>query len=167
MRELDDMALVQEYAARGSEEAFAAVVQRHVNLVYSVALRKTGNPQAAEEIVQTVFVILARKAGRLSKGTVLSGWLYETARLTANNFLRGEMRRVRREREAWMSPATSNSESEWWLQVAPLLEDAMGRLGKRDRDCIVQRFFEGKSLRDVATVLGISEDGACRIAGAQ
>ena len=77
----DDMELVREYAARNSEEAFAALVSRHVNLVYSVALRRTRDPHLAEEITQAVFVILARKAGSLGDKTILSGWLCRTARL--------------------------------------------------------------------------------------
>ena len=77
-----DMKLVREYASTGSEEAFTTLVSRHINLVYSVALRGVSNPHQAEEVCQAVFIILARKAGRLPQGTVLSGWLYETARLT-------------------------------------------------------------------------------------
>ena len=78
MHELDDIALLREFAGRGSETAFAALVTRHVNKVYSVALRHTRNPHQAEEITQAVFVILARKAGRLGKNVILSGWLYHT-----------------------------------------------------------------------------------------
>ena len=59
------MELLRQYAHRNSEEAFAAIVTRHVNMVYSAALRKTGNPHAAEEITQAVFVILAKKADGL------------------------------------------------------------------------------------------------------
>src|SRR5678816_89930 len=92
-----DMELVREYAHSGSEEAFTALVSRHINVVYSVALRRVGNPHHAEEICQAVFVILAKKAGTLPQRTVLSGWLYETARLTAANYLRGEIRRGHRE----------------------------------------------------------------------
>src|SRR5689334_10800119 len=97
MSNLADMDLVREYTRSGSEEAFRALVDRHLNLVYSAALRKVGNPHQAQEISQAVFIILARKAGSLPQRTVLSGWLYETARLTAANFLRSEIRRTHRE----------------------------------------------------------------------
>jgi len=67
---------------------FAALVQRHIALVHSVALRHTANAQHAQDITQAVFVILARKAGSLGRRTVLPGWLYHTARLTAANLQR-------------------------------------------------------------------------------
>ena len=62
MHDLDDNALLREYVTRDSGDAFAEIVARHVNKVYSVALRHTGNPHSAEEITQAVFVILARKS---------------------------------------------------------------------------------------------------------
>src|SRR5580698_6779146 len=83
MQELDDIALLRQYTEQNSEEAFAALVSRHVNKVYSVALRHTRNPHSAEEITQAVFVIFARKAKKLRRHAMLSGWLYQTARLTA------------------------------------------------------------------------------------
>ena len=67
MQEAADRELLRQYVHRDSNEAFAALLARHVNMVYSVALRKTGNPQAAEEITQAVFIILARKARALSE----------------------------------------------------------------------------------------------------
>src|SRR5690349_6225732 len=114
MHELDDIALLEEYVERGSEEAFAALVARHVNKVYSVALRHTGNPLQAEEITQAVFVILAQKSRSFSKRVVLSGWLYQTARLTAVTFIRSEIRRARREQEAHMQNLPSENDSEVW-----------------------------------------------------
>src|SRR5438046_899626 len=97
MQEPDDISLLREYAKNGSESAFTALVERHINKVYSVALRHTRNPHQAEEITQAVFVILAKKASHLGKRVILEGWLYETARLTAATFLRSEIRRTRRE----------------------------------------------------------------------
>jgi uncharacterized protein YecE (DUF72 family) len=102
MQEMADMELLRRYVHRNSEAAFAALVARHVNMVYSAAWRKTGSAHAAEEIAQAVFVILAKKADKLRAGTVLSGWLYQIARLTSASFLRTEIRRVRREQEAYM-----------------------------------------------------------------
>jgi uncharacterized protein (TIGR03435 family) len=160
MQELDDIALLREYDERDSEEAFTTLAARHVNKVYSVALRHTGNPHQAEEITQAVFVILARKSRRLGKRVILSGWLYQTARLTAKTFLRSEIRRTRREREAHMQSVLNQSESETWLQIAPLLDDAMAGLNETDRHAVVLRFFDAKSMREVGAALGANEDAA-------
>lgn len=160
MPEADDIQLLRDYAERQSEAAFAELVRRHVNLVHSVGLRQTGNPHQAEEITQAVFVILARKAGSLSTKTVLSGWLYHTARLTAANILRSERRRARREQEAYMQSLLDEPGPDVWPQIKPLLDDAMAKLGDKDRDAIVLRFFEGKPLSAVGAALGASEDAA-------
>ncbi len=154
------MELLRQYADRNSDEAFAALVARHVNLVYSAALRKTGNADAAGEITQAVFIILSKKAGRLSQRTILSGWLYQTTRLTAANFLRTEIRRVHREQEAYMQSLANEMEPELWPQMAPLLEDAMGQLGEKDRNAIALRFFEGKSFQEIGAAFGASENAA-------
>src|SRR5215213_2761069 len=98
----DDMALVQEYARSNSEEAFATLVSRHVNLVYSVALRQVRDPHLAEEVTQATFVVLSRKADSLGAGTILSGWLCRTARFTAGNALKMQQRRQQREQQAYM-----------------------------------------------------------------
>ena len=160
MQEAADRELLRQYANGNSNEAFAALLARHVNMVYSVALRKTGNPQAAEEVTQAVFIVLAKKARELREKTVLSGWLYQTARLTAANFLRTEIRRARREEEAYRQSLANESEPEVWAQIVPLLEDALGRLGTKDRDAIVLRFFEGKSFQEIARAAGASENAA-------
>src|SRR3974377_719479 len=97
MQVMEDMELLREYARRHSEQAFSTLVSRHIDLVYSAALRHVGNHHQAEEVTQAVFVILARKAASLRSGTILPGWLFRTARLTAANYVRTEMRRVRRE----------------------------------------------------------------------
>ena len=160
MQEMADSELLRQYAAQKSEAAFAELVQRHVPLVYSVSLRKAGNPSAAEEVTQAVFIILARKAGSLRRQTVLSGWLYQTARLTAANYLRAEIRRVRREQEAGMQSFPEETKTEAWPRIRPLLEDAMGRLGERERDAVVLRFFEGKSFQEIGVAVGASENAA-------
>jgi RNA polymerase sigma factor (sigma-70 family) len=160
MDALNDMQLLQEYAGAHSEEAFTALVSRHINLVFSAALRSVNNPSQAEEITQAVFVTLARKAHALRRGTVLSGWLYQTARLTAANFIRTEMRRHQREQQAHLQSTMNEPEPEAWTHVGPLLDEAMSHLNEKDRNAIVLRFFEGKPLKEVGDALGATEDAA-------
>ena len=119
MQELDDIRLLRRYVDDNSEEAFAGLVTRHINKVYSVALRHTRNPHQAEEITQVVFVILAKKARGLGRSVVLSGWLYQTARLTSVTFIRSEIRRARREQEAHMQNVLDEPVlDETWRQIA-------------------------------------------------
>jgi RNA polymerase sigma factor (sigma-70 family) len=160
MTELDDHELLAEYARTQSEAAFAGLVARYVHLVYSAAARYTGNPHHAEEITQAVFLILAGKAGSLGRNVVLSGWLYQTARLTAANFVKGEIRRQHREQEAYMQSTLKEPESPAWRQIAPLLEEAMGSLGEADRNAVVLRYFENKTAREVAVALKLKEAAA-------
>ena len=163
MQDTSDLELLQQYHRQGTEAAFATLVARHVNLVYSVALRQVGNAVPAEEITQAVFILLARKADKLSPPTVLAGWLHETTRLTALAFLRGERRRQAREQEAYMqSTLTESAEPAAWPQLAPLLDEALARLGKKDRDAVLLRFFQEQNLAAVAAALQVSEPAAQR-----
>jgi RNA polymerase sigma factor (sigma-70 family) len=160
MNASDDMQLLQEYATSRSEAAFTSLVSRHINLVYSAAMRSVNNPHHAEDITQSVFVMLARKSRGLRRGTVLSGWLYQTARLTAANFIRTEMRRQHRENQALTQSTMNAPDPEPWTRVGPLLDEAMSHLNEKDRNAIVLRFFEGKPLKEVGDSLGASEDAA-------
>jgi len=157
---MDDMDLVRQYARCKSEEAFATLTSRHVNLVYSVALRQVHDAHLAEEITQTVFIILARKAGSLSSKTVVSGWLCRTARYASARALLIQRRRQNREQEAYMQSLLNETEPDAWTQIAPLLDKAMAQLGEKDQDAVVLRYFEGRSFKDVSAALGTSEAGA-------
>jgi RNA polymerase sigma factor (sigma-70 family) len=157
----DDLTLLREYAVRQSEAAFATLVSRHVNLVYSVALRQVGDAHLAEEITQAVFIILARKAGSLGDKTILSGWLCRTARYAAANALTMQRRRQWREQEAHMQNLLNEPDTaETWTHIAPLLDDALAKLGQKDHDALVLRFFEGKNFAEVGAALEASEDAA-------
>ena len=161
----DDLTLLREYARSNSEEAFATLVSRYVNLVYSVALRSVRDPHLAEEITQAVFIILARKADSLGDKTILPGWLCRTARYASANALTIQRRRQHREQEAFMQstlnePASEPMHDETWNQIAPLLDGAMEHLGQKDHDALVLRFFENRNFREVGTAQGTSEDAA-------
>ena len=158
----DDITLLREFAERDSEEAFAAIVSRYINLVFSTALRHVRDFHLAQEVTQAVFIILAQKAGSLNSKTILSGWLCRTARNASANALKIQRRRQDREKQ-YMETTQSHSdeaETDVWRQIEPLLDSAMSELGRTDHDAVVMRFFEGMSFKDVSAVLETSEAGA-------
>jgi RNA polymerase sigma factor (sigma-70 family) len=154
------MDLVREYAAGKSDDVFATIVARHINLVYSAALRQSGDAQQAEEVTQAVFLILARKAASLHRDTILSGWLYQTAQFTAANARRAAIRQHRREQEAQVQFMQDNPPDDSWRRLAPVLEDAMSRLGQKERDAIILRYFENRTVGEVAVALRVNEAAA-------
>src|SRR5580692_363531 len=107
-----DQQLLSDYADARSDAAFAALLQRHLDLVYSAALRMVRDAQLAEDVTQAVFIALAQNAGRLKGHPVLSGWLHRTARNIAGEMVRTNTRRHAREQEAAAMNEASNSQVE-------------------------------------------------------
>ena len=159
MQTPDDMSLVREFAGHQNEAAFETLVARHVNLVYSAALRQTGDAHLAEEITQAVFLVLARKAGSLRRETFLTGWLFKTTRFAAAAERRARIRRLHRETQAYMN-TSQITEAEAWPQIAPLLDEALASLGETDRRAVLLRYFENKPLAEVGAALGVNEEAA-------
>src|SRR5476651_12320 len=125
---MNDSDLLRRYAEERSEESFAELVRRHVNLVYYAALRQTGGDATlAEDATQVVFTDLARKAESLLGRPALTGWLYTSTRFAAAKARRGERRRQAREQEAHLmhelthdsAPATD------WERLRPVIDDAL------------------------------------------
>jgi RNA polymerase sigma factor (sigma-70 family) len=151
--------LLRRYLHEDSQDAFAVLVNRHVDLVYSAALRQVRLPHLAEEVAQAVFVDLARQARTLPDDQPLSAWLYVVTRRTAIDVVRREVRR--REGEQFVAAlATMRTESAGWTEIAAVLDEAMAALDPSDRSAILLRYFENLSLREVGESLGISEDAA-------
>jgi RNA polymerase sigma factor (sigma-70 family) len=132
---MDDIELLREFASHHSEEAFRTVVERHLDFVYAVAWRQLGDAHAAEEVAQTVFIDLARKAAVIPRQTILSGWLFRAARFAAAKSVRSELRRQRREWEAMrMEPTAHENKMESpWEQMEPMLNEALEELSEQDR----------------------------------
>ena len=161
MNAKSDQELLRDYAERGDEAAFAEFVRRYVNLVHSAALRMTGRSPMSEDITQSVFLAVAQSARSLSRRAVLCGWLHCTTRNVAANAIRSEMRRKAREQEAAAMNEISSSEAQpAWELMAPHLDSALGQMRAADRDVMLLRFFEGRSMSEIAGRLGVSEAAA-------
>lgn len=162
MRTMGDWELLQNYVKIRSEAAFTELVQRNIDWIYSLALRRVGDPQLAQDVVQSVFALLARKAGSMRAGTVLGGWLFRSTCFVAQCSLRAERRRKSREEIASaMMTTTQPDETElYWERLAPHLDDAVASLSEADRSLVLLRFYQRKSLSEVGQHLGLSEDAA-------
>ncbi len=154
-----DPELLGQFVRDNSQDAFTALVGRHLDLVYSAALRQVRSPDLAEEISQTVFTQLARQASQLRPGTVLPAWLYQVTRHTAVDVIRAEARRQAREQIAYQMSELHTPQADW-TQIEPHLDEAMAELADPDRTALLLRFFENKSLREVGAALGTGEDAA-------
>ena len=164
-----DPELLREFARTNSEAAFTKLVKRHVNLVYSAALRQVnGDEHFAKDVAQMVFTDLARKASSLARRETLSGWLYTSAHFAAAKIVRGENRRRDREEKFMrepensgmgVSPVQSANEIEW-EKIRPALDDAMHELKETDREAVLLRYFENRPFAEVGAKLGLNENAA-------
>ena len=154
-----DLELLARYTRHHAEDAFATLARRHVDLVYSAALRQVRSPQLAEEVAQTTFTKLARVAPQLAPDTILTAWLYQVTRREAIDVVRREARRQLREQIA-TELNTMNATTADWAHIEPILDEAMAELDDTDRAAVLLRYFENKSLREVGATLRISDDAA-------
>lgn len=162
----EDVQMLRRFADSGDEAAFRELVGRHLDLVYSAALRQlNGDTHLAEDVAQSVFADLARKARTLRPDIVLSGWLYEAARFAAAKAVRREQRRRAREQEIMAMHDLTPESTRDWEQLHPVLDNAMGELTATDRNAVLLRFFQRKDLATVGRALGVSEDAAQKRVG--
>lgn len=158
---IDGAKLLADYVENGSEAAFRELVGRYTDLVYSVAIRLVnGDRHLAEDIAQNVFIDLARMARTLSKGAILGGWLHRHTCFVASKAVRSERRRQAREKQAAEMNALEHHSEANLSQLAPVLDEAINRLGDEDRAAIILRFFEQRDYRSVGQALGSNEDTA-------
>jgi RNA polymerase sigma factor (sigma-70 family) len=159
----DDATLLRRYADERSESAFAELVRRHLDLVYSAALRRCGgNPHDAAEVSQQVFTALARQAPALARHAVLTAWLYTATRNHAFNLVRSVHRRQARERDAELMHAfyPDSASDAHWQNLRPVLDEVMDELAELDRTAVLLRFFEKQPFADIGVALNLTEDAA-------
>lgn len=164
MQSKSDAQLLREYAEAGNESAFAEIVTRHTDLVYSAAMRQVPSSDLACDVAQNVFASLARGAGTLAgksnPDASLAGWLCRCTRNLALNLRRDDFRRHSRERQAMEDLRPSPETAPDWDRLRPVLDEALANLNEADHDALVMRFFKNQDLRSVGLALGVNEDTA-------
>jgi RNA polymerase sigma factor (sigma-70 family) len=157
----EDSELLNRFLLKSDEPAFAELVRRHLNHVYSTALRLVGGDQhLAEDVAQTVFADLARKAAKLQNYQRLSSWLHTSTRFAAAKVVRSEQRRHIREQETLSMEQPVHEPGLQWSQTRPILDESLGELDEMDKQALLLRYFEAKAYGDIGGVLGLTESGA-------
>jgi RNA polymerase sigma factor (sigma-70 family) len=156
-----DSDLLSAFARTNSQDAFAELVRRHVNLVYSAALRQVnGDTHLSQDVTQTVFADLARKAASLARRESLTGWLYTSAHFAAAKVVRAEARRRDREGKFMREPIHEIAPEADWEKIRPALDEAMHELKESEREAILLRYFENRQFAEVGAKLGLNENAA-------
>ena len=158
-----DSELLTLYVKRKSGAAFRELLSRHLDWVYTLALRQVGNDRhLAEDVCQEVFAAFGRKAETLVGYGVINGWLFRATRFAASDVVRSEQRRRKREEEAGQMDAIERRASEElkWEDAGELLDEVIGELGDGDREAVCLRFFEGLRYADLGERLGLQENTA-------
>ena len=156
---MEDRVLLEQYLRGGSDHAFAEFTRRYQDWVYAIALRQVRDPHLASDVTQNVFVCVARKAAALLSERVPAGGLCRATHFESLKVLREGRRRATRE-ELFASGDVRSARTDSENAIAQELDDALARLRAKDRDLIVLRFMQNKSLKDVAQSFAISEDAA-------
>ncbi|ATC65362.1 hypothetical protein CMV30_16215 [Nibricoccus aquaticus] len=164
---LTDAELLRRYAADRSESAFAELVRRHLDGVYSSALRRVGfDTHLAQDVAQAVFIALARQSRALANHPFLTAWLYTTTRNEAASTVRRERRRKTREaaasamNEINASASSALNTTTDWSRLSPILDDTIDQLSETDRAAILLRFIAQKPFAEIGAQLRLSEDAA-------
>ncbi len=160
-----DEELLRDYAEESSDDAFRALVHRHLNFVFGIAHRRTGKREMAEEVTQRVFIILARKARKgLKKRSTLTSWFHQTTLYQSSQAWRSERRRlIRMKRVMDYEQLNQQAEENNLEELRPILDEVIGKLSERDRTAILARFFEDKSYREIGHLLNKTEEAARKV----
>jgi RNA polymerase sigma factor (sigma-70 family) len=160
---MTDEKLLRQYVVDRSPDAFRQIVERYLTMVHAICRREVRNPEMAQDVTQAVFVLLAQKAPRLRRGTVLSGWLFTTARFASKVALRNELRRRHYETQAVeQMPRYEDQlqQAETAVMVEPWLNEALSALRPKDREALLLRYAEERSMHEIGERCGISEHSA-------
>jgi RNA polymerase sigma factor (sigma-70 family) len=156
---MNDWNLVSAFA-QGDERAFEDIVTKYFRMVYTTAARQVGDPHLAEEVAQSVFIILSRKAGKLSSGVSVCGWLLQTTRFVSRDAVKMRHRRRQKEQEFASSLDFNSTLATGRNTLEAVLDEALLALPAAEQTGVVAHFYEGKDFKEIGEMLAISEDAA-------
>src|SRR5215472_5316495 len=151
--------ILAEFRATRAEGGFGELVRRYTNLVYSIARRRVADMTLDQEVTQIVFIRLAKAPPKLDSDAQLLAWLHRTTVHVSIDLWRSKARRRAREQEA-VAMQTDPAEDIAWKEMTPVLDEALDALSEEDRQVILLRFFDQRTMADLGRALGVTEDAA-------
>jgi RNA polymerase sigma factor (sigma-70 family) len=147
---LSDRQLLQRFASRGDQSAFAALVGKHGPMVLGVCRRIVRDRHEAEDAFQAAFLVLARRAGSIQVDDSLGRWLYTVARRIALRAEAGAPRRGGAEidLDRLAAPDDPSRDDRWELRAA--IDAELGRLPRPYRDVLGLCYLEGLTHEEAA-----------------
>jgi RNA polymerase sigma factor (sigma-70 family) len=152
--ELSDGQLLERFALRGEEGAFAALVHRHGPMVLGVCRRLLRHTPDAEDAFQATFLVLFRRARALDRARSLASYLYTVAYHVSLKAKAAAARRRRCEKEVRDMPRPQRHPDELWNDLQPVLDEELNRLPDHYRAAVVVCYLEGKTNQEAGRLLG-------------
>jgi RNA polymerase sigma factor (sigma-70 family) len=152
--ELSDPQLLERFAAHQAKDAFAALMQRHGQLVWSVCRHVLRHDHDAEDAFQATFLVLARDAAAIRKQEALASWLHGTAYRIARQARRDAAIRRTHESRGKSMPQEKPFPETVLREALAILDEEVQHLSARQRAVFVLCALEGKSLAEAAQQLG-------------
>ncbi len=146
--------LLKRFTGSGDAQAFAEITRRHAGLVYGAALRILADVDRASDVAQETFLQLAKDAGHVTGS--LPGWLHRVATHKAIDQRRQETSRHHRERQ-YAAVDRQATELTEWKDVSPQVDVALRELDSELRDVLILHFLEGRTTREIAAALNLSQ----------
>jgi RNA polymerase sigma-70 factor (ECF subfamily) len=155
-------------ARRGDSEAFRELVERHSRSVFRLAFRMTGNEHDAEDVVQESFLRAYKQLGRFESRANFGTWLYRITANCAVDLMRARQARHDVSRSESLDaevhqPTTDAPNPERMAQSAEIertVQDALSGLSPLERAAFTLRHYEGRSIDEIATTLGLGTSAA-------
>ena len=155
MQDSQDAVHLKTWCRDRCEKSFRFIVQRYLGMVYALAMRRLGDGTRAGDVAQNVFLVLARKAGRLRLDAPLSPWLHRCTMIECADLLRRESRRTDAMKKYFEHVQNNGPpDADPWREIVPHLDEAVDALGHADREVIVMRYYQRLDYGEIGAALG-------------
>ncbi len=138
-----------------TRERLDQLVRENLNLVYASALRQARDVHLAADVTQAVFMVLQKKLPEMDDKVVLGAWLLRVTRYACLDAAKRSRRRLYHEKKAAAMRAEEVPADE---DLSPLIDQALDRLSKTDRELLVLAYYEGRTHEEIAARLGLGRE---------